>query len=299
METIPAKNIIIKTKKPAQWFGADYNMNIYRGCSHGCIYCDSRSDCYGNKDFDTVKVKENALQIIRNDLRRKIRSGVVSTGAMSDPYNPHERDLCLTRNALELLNAFEFGVAIDTKSSLVARDADILRDIKTHSPVIVKMTVTTADDGLCSKLEPRAAVSSERFGALKALSEAGIYCGVLMMPILPFINDTEDNICGILDHARDAGARFVYPAFGMTLRAGNREYYYERLDDAFPGISGKYIKRYGDNYHCGSPRAAKLWNAFKSRCEDLGLLYNMEDIIRQYKAGYGERQLSFFQGNAD
>lgn len=294
METIPAKSIVIRMKKGAQWFGADYNMNIYRGCSHGCIYCDSRSSCYRNDNFDTIKVKENALQIIRDDLRRKVRRGVIATGAMSDPYNPLEQTLCLTRNALELCNAFEFGVAVDTKSPLVTRDLDILRDIKGHSPVIVKMTITTADDGLCGKLEPHVPVSSERFKALGELADGGIYCGVLMMPILPFINDTQDNICEILNMAKDSGAKFVYPAFGMTLREGNREYYYEKLDGLFPGVSKKYMSKYGDRYQCTSPGARKLWDVFKNRCEVLGLSYSMTDITRQYKLGYVDRQMTLF-----
>lgn len=294
METIPAKNIVIRTKKAASWFGADYNMNIYRGCSHGCIYCDSRSDCYRNTSFDTIKVKEDALKIIRDDLRRKVKRGVVATGAMSDPYNPLEQELCLTRNALELINAFEFGVAIATKSSLVTRDLDILGDIKSHSPVIVKMTVTTADDDLCGKLEPHVSRSSERFAALKALSGGGIYCGVLMMPILPFINDSEENVLSILNQAKNAGARFVYPALGMTLRSGNREYYYKKLDELFPSMKQKYIGKYGERYQCASPKAKKLWDIFKNECERLGLLYDMKSIIRQYKLGYGERQLTLF-----
>ena len=255
METIPAKTIVTKVKKPAAWFGADYNMNIYRGCAHHCIYCDSRSDCYRDTSFNTVKVKENALQIIRDDLRRKVKSGVVATGAMSDPYNPLEQKLHLTRNSLELINAFDFGVAIDTKSSLVTRDIDILNDIKSHSPVAVKITITTSDDDLCKIIEPNVTLSSKRFEALKSLSEAGIFCGVLMMPILPFINDTEENITEIVCQAKKAGARFIYPAFGMTLRQGSRDYYYKKLDEHFPGIKEKYMARYRNNYRCTSPKA--------------------------------------------
>lgn len=294
METIPAKSIVIKTKKPGAWFGADYNMNIYRGCNHGCIYCDSRSDCYRNPSFDTVKVKENALRIIRDDLRRKVKTGVVATGAMSDPYNLFERELCLTRNALELINAYEFGVAVDTKSTLVTRDLDILQDIQAHSPVIVKMTITTADDKLCRKIEPNAAPSSQRFGALKELSSGGVFCGVLMMPILPFINDTEDNIREILCKAKESGARFVYPALGVTLRAGNREYYYQQLDRLFPQLKEKYIKSYGERYMCTSRKAEKLWALFQGECQRLGLLFDMKLIIRAYKLGYTQRQLSLF-----
>jgi len=293
METIPAKTIVCRTQKPSYWFGADYNMNIYRGCSHGCVYCDSRSDCYQNIDFDTIKVKENALKIIRDELKRKVKTGVIATGAMSDPYNPFEQKLKVTRNALELINAFGFGVAIATKSSLVARDADILRDIKTHSPVIVKMTITTADDDLCKKLEPCVPASTERFAALEALASNNIYCGVLMMPILPFINDSEDNILEILNKAKAAGASFVYPAFGMTLRSGNREYYYEKISNLFPGVKEKYIKRYGDRYSCTSPKAKKLWEVFAAQCERLGMVYDMKAITNNYKMGYGDQQLTF------
>jgi len=293
MDTIPAKTIITKTKNSA-WFGAEYNMNVYRGCPHGCIYCDSRSECYRNTDFDTVKVKENALEIIRNELRRKTTTGVIATGSMSDPYNPAERELKLTRNALELINAYRFGVAIATKSDLVARDVDVLQDIKAHSPVIVKVTVTTADDHLCEKIEPNVSSASERFDAISKLAEAGIYCGVLMMPILPFINDTDENVLGILRMAKEAGARFIYPSFGMTLRQGNREYYYEQLDKLFPQIKTKHIRAYGSQYENRSSRANELWRVFTAECERLGLLYGMKAIIKQYKSNYDDQQLTLF-----
>ena len=284
--TIPAKNLIFKVKKPNGWFGAEYNMNIYRGCSHGCVYCDSRSDCYRNPDFSTIKVKEEALRKIRDDLSRKVVRGVVATGAMSDPYNPLERELKLTRNALELLNAFGFGVAIDTKSPLVKRDIDILRDIREHSPAIVKMTITTADKTLCELLEPNVENSEKRFEALSELSEAGIFCGVLMMPILPFINDTEENITQIVKGAAKAGAKFIYPSTGMTLRSGNREYYYDKLDEHFPGVKDKYIKYYGTRYQCSSPKSKTLWRVFKDECSRYGILSDMKSIILNYKSVY-------------
>ena len=292
--TVPAKNMVFKVKKPNGWFGAEYNMNIYRGCSHGCIYCDSRSDCYRNTDFDTIKVKEGALTKIRDDLARKVLRGVVATGAMSDPYNPLEKELKLTRNALELLNAFEFGVAIDTKSPLVARDKDILFDIMEHSPVIVKMTITTADDDVCAILEPGVANSEERFRAIKELSDAGIFCGVLMMPILPFINDTEDNILRIARRAKEAGAKFIFPSMGMTLRSGNREYFYKKLDTHFPGVKDKYIKQYGTRYQCSSGKAKKLREVFKEECSRLDILSEMQSIIQNYKSGYQNRQMDMF-----
>jgi len=292
--TIPAKNLVFRVKKPNSWFGAEYNMNIYRGCSHGCIYCDSRSDCYRNDDFDTVKVKEDALRKVRDGLAGKVLRGVVATGAMSDPYNPLERELKLTRNALELFNAFEFGAAIDTKGPIVCRDKDVLLDIAEHSPVIVKMTITTADNDLCKLVEPHAASADERFGALAELSDAGIFCGVLMMPILPFINDNEENITRIVENAAKAGARFIYPAMGMTLRNGNREYYYEKLDEHFPGVKDKYIKHYGTRYQCSSLKAKTLWRVFKDECGRHGLLSDMKSIILNYKSGYDARQFDMF-----
>ena len=269
------------------------SMNIYRGCSHGCIYCNSRSLCYGDITFDKIKVKEDALRIIRDDLNRKVRSGVVATGAMSDPYNPLENKLKLTRNAIELINAYRFGAAIDTKGTLVTRDVDILQDIKKHSPVIVKITITTNDDALCEKIESHVPNATDRFAAIKALSDAGIYCGVLMMPILPFINDTEENIIGIVRRAKDAGAKFIYPAFGMTLRDGNREYYYKNLDEEFPGLKEKYIAKYDLRYNCTSPNAKKLWELFSRECDKLELIHKMSSITFQYRQGY-EEQLSLF-----
>lgn len=292
MEYIPAKTIVTKTKS-SQWFGTDYNMNIYRGCCHGCIYCDSRSECYRVDDFDTVKAKGNALEIIRNDLRRKAQKGVVATGSMSDPYNPFEKELKLTRNALELINAYGFGVSIATKSDLILRDIDILSDIKSHSPVIAKITITTADDEMCKKIEPNAPVSSRRFSAVKQLSGNGLFAGVLLMPVLPFLEDTEENILSIVRNAHKSGARFIYAAFGVTLRDNQREYFYEKLDGLYPGLKDKYIRQYGNRYSCGSPKAKRLWKVFSAECDRLGLLYNMQDIIRCYKTGYEYSQISF------
>ena len=184
MEYIPAKSIVNRAKDPG-WFGAIYNMNIYRGCCHGCIYCDSRSDCYHNTDFDRVKAKADALRIIRDDLRRRAKRGVVATGAMSDPYNPCEAELLLTRNALTLLEAYRFGTAIATKSDLILRDIDILSSIRQTMPAICKITITTCDDELAARIEPRAPSPTRRLAAVEGLSRAGLFTGILMMPILP------------------------------------------------------------------------------------------------------------------
>ena len=292
--TVPAKSIVFKTQSPSAWFGIDYNMNIYRGCSHGCIYCDSRSNCFKNPDFDVVKVKENVLEIVRKDLRRKAKSGVVGTGAMSDPYNPLEQELELTRNTLELLNAFGFGVSLTTKSALAARDADVLADIRAHSPVIVKFSITAADDDLCIKLEPNVSTATERFDALGALAARGIFCGVFLVPMLPYITDSEENLVKILRMTKKAGAKFVYTYMGMTLRPGSREYYYDGLDKAFPGVKEKYIKRYGTRRNITSPNSKRLWDVLAAECGRLGLLYDMRAITQVYKAGYGDGQRVLF-----
>lgn len=214
METVPAKTIVTRTKSTS-WFGTDYNMNIYRGCCHGCIYCDSRSECYGIGDFDHVRVKENVLEIIRNDLRRKVKTGVVGTGSMSDPYNPAEERLQLTRHALELLNAYGFGASIATKSSLITRDIDVLKEIRGNSPVLCKLTVTTCDDRLAEKIEPNVSGPSERLRAVEQLAGAGIVAGILLMPVLPFLEDTPENVREVARRAAESGARFVYPACGI------------------------------------------------------------------------------------
>lgn len=295
MEYIPAKTIITRTKSTA-WFGYDYNMNLYKGCCHGCIYCDSRSECYGVSDFDQVRAKENALQIVRDELRRKVKTGVVGSGAMSDPYNPFEKELCLTRHSLELLDAFGFGVGIATKSDLILRDIDILTEIATHSPVMCKVTITTSDDSLCKMIEPHVAKSSRRFEVLGELSEQGLFTGILLMPVLPFLEDSEHNVREIVRLAKRANVRFIYPAFGMTLRQNQREWYYHKLDECFPAqnLRERYEKTYGNRYECRSPRARELWNLFAHDCDEAGILYKMQDIVRANHLGYESGQLRFF-----
>ena len=294
MKTIPCKTIVTRTKN-SSWFGADYNMNIYRGCCHGCIYCDSRSDCYGNADFDTVKVKENALGIIEHDLSRLRKKGVVATGSMSDPYNPEEKALNLTGGALKLLSRHGFGLAVATKSPLVTKDIAALKQIAEKSPVIVKMTITTADDVLCKKIERHLPSSSERFKAIELLAKNGIYCGVLLMPLLPFINDMAKNVSDIVRSAGDSGAKFIYQSFGVTLRDRQREFFYDCLDESFPGLKEKYIKRFGNSYACNSPDAAGLYGVFTAECEKYGIKYKMPEIIQDYKGKDNEQtQLSMF-----
>lgn len=295
MKTIPAKTILQRNKNNG-WFGAEYNMNLYRGCSHGCIYCDSRSECYHIDDFHDIHAKENCLEILRDELRRKVRPGIIGTGAMSDPYNPFEKNEELTRHSLELIDAYEFGIMSLTKSSLIARDKDLYSAISEHSPVLCQVTVTTCDDELSRIIEPYVSTSTERFEALAQLSDAGIFTGVVMTPILPFIEDTEENIKGVLRKAKECGARSVYPMFGLTLRKGQREYFYKKLDEYFGDfkLRDKYEKTYGEKYVCLSRDDRKLWKLFSEECDRLGLIYEMKDIISAYRLGYGDRQLSFF-----
>lgn len=295
MEYIPVKTILSKCKSTG-WFGTDYNMNIYRGCCHGCIYCDSRSECYRIDNFERVRAKKDSLLILRDELKRKVRSGVVGTGAMSDPYNPFEKELLLTRHSLELLDAYNFGTAIVTKSALIARDSDILKDISEHSPVICKLTVTAADDSLCRKLEPSVSPSSERFEAIAKLSEKGIFAGVVMMPVLPFIEDSVENVVSVVKKTAQCGGKFIYPAFGVTLRQNQRDYFLNKLEEIFPGerLAEKYIRTFGNSYECTSRNVSKLWNVFEEECRKYGILYKMKDIISAYKSGYEMSQLSFF-----
>ena len=293
VEYIPAKTIVTRTKSE-EWFGAGYNMNIYRGCNHGCIYCDSRSACYRIPDFDRVRVKADALDIIRAGLERRRRKGVIATGAMSDPYNPLERELELTRGALALVGRYRFGLAVATKSDLVVRDLDLLRAIREHAPVIAKITVTTHDDSLAERLEPNAPSSSRRFRALRALADGGIFSGVLLMPVMPFVTDSPENLLGVVRAAAEHGARFVYPWLGMTLREGQREHYYRELARLSPELVPRYRKRFGDRYDCAIPGLQGCWRLLRAECDRLGLLYEMRDIVEAYQGGYGTSQLSLF-----
>lgn len=294
MELIPAKQILSQRTYNENWFGTNYNMNIYKGCSHGCIYCDSRSECYGIETFDKVRGKDKAIDIINTELKAKRKKGVIATGAMSDPYNPLEKEYNYTRKALELIDLYNFGVAIATKSELITRDIDILKSITTHSPVIVKITITTSEDDLSKKIEPKVSLPSKRFEAIKMLSQNGIFTGILLMPVLPFIADNEKNIINIINQAADSGARFIYPYFGVTLRQGQREYFYSKLDENFKGIKNKYIEEYGFSYECSSVRSKELWKIFKTECDKKGILYKMSDIIKAYQSPYEKEQLSFF-----
>ncbi|MHB0856261.1 MAG: SPL family radical SAM protein [Anaerolineae bacterium] len=290
LPTIPAKTIVTTVKSPGAWFGARYNMNIYRGCCHGCIYCDSRSDCYQVGDFGTVRAKENALVLIEHELARKRTHGAVGTGAMSDPYNPFERDALLTRGALALLDRYRFGVTISTKSDLVVRDIDVLQRIRAHDLVCVNVTITTVDDALAGIIEPHAPSPARRLEALRALREGGLYAGVLLMPVLPAITDAPEQIEALVEAVARTGARFIFASMGMTLRSGNREYYYTALDQHFPGLKERYERIYGERYECSAPNHRRLWEMFAWRCQQHGLATRMPEIIAGAEAAVLQRQ---------
>ncbi|MBO5349658.1 MAG: radical SAM protein [Clostridia bacterium] len=295
MEFVKAKTILTKVKDGSEWYGVDYNMNLYRGCSHGCIYCDSRSDCYHIENFDIVKGKENMLHILESELSKKRLKGVVGIGAMSDTYNPMEIKYQQTRGALQLISKYSFGVSIDTKSDLILRDIDLLKEINSKNNVIVKFTITTPDDNLSKIIEPNVCVSSKRLEAIKKLNDNGIFAGIMMNPVLPFITDKEDDIKKLVKLANEYDAKFIHTYMGMTLRENQRVYYFDKLDEKFPGLKEKYIKTYGDRYNCLVPNYKQLYKVFADECDKYGILYKMNDIIRAYKKkSTNDEQISLF-----
>lgn len=293
MEFIEAKTILQKASHGEEWFGIDYNMNLYKGCCHKCIYCDSRSNCYQVEEFDRVRAKENEIEILNQELKSKRKKGVIGIGAMSDTYNPFEREYEITRKVLELISYYNFGVSIETKSNLITRDIDIFKKINSKANVILKFTITTADDNLSKKIEPGVCVSSERLKGMKELASAGLFVGTLLTPIIPFITDSEDNIRNVIRLSAENGAKFVFSMGGVTLRENQRDYFFKQLDKLFPGLREKYIITYGNNYFC-YPVNKNLKNVFIEECEKYGLLYKMDDIIKSYKKNdNNSEQLTF------
>lgn len=256
-------------------------MNLYRGCTHGCIYCDSRSRCYHmDHDFEDIEVKENAIELLEKALRSKRKKCMIGTGAMTDPYIPLELELGNVRKALELIYKYGFGVTLQTKSDRILRDLDLLSRINKSTKCVVQMTLTTYDDDLCRKIEPNVCVTSERVRVLKILRDSGIPTVVWLCPILPFINDTKENIAGIMDYCTDAKVYGVICfGMGLTLREGNREYFYRQLDRCFPGLKDRYIYEYGSQYEVRSRNHESLMNLFRDKCDESGIKYNIEEIF--------------------
>ncbi|HBH94376.1 MAG TPA: radical SAM protein [Ruminococcaceae bacterium] len=273
-------------------------MNIYRGCTHGCIYCDSRSECYQMKhDFEDIEVKENAPILLERELKRKRHTCMIGTGAMCDPYMHCEEKLCLTRKCLEIINKYGFGVSVQTKSDRILRDCELLAEINGRSKAVVNVTVTTLDDKLCGIIEPEVCPSSRRFEVLDKFRRLGVPTIVWLTPILPFINDTEENIRGIAEQCARCGVKGIvtFGGFGLTLRRGDREYFYKCLDKDFPGIKEKYIKRYGLDYELPSDNNKRLMYIFTELCGKYGIMTDTDKIFR-YIFDFEEvsgQQLSF------
>ena len=288
---IQAKTLLSSSKQPDPWFGIKYTMNLFRGCQHHCIYCDSRSLCYGIANFDgEVLVKENALDLLQRELRSKRVKGYVGTGSMNDPYMPVERRLELTRCALAVIAEQRFPVHVLTKSDLVLRDLDLLAEIETtagtNTPgAVVSITITTADDTLARQLEPSAPPPSARFAALERLAAAGICTGVLLMPVLPFLEDDPANIRAILARAAAAGVHHVIPSWGVTLRDRQRDHFYTELDRRFPGMRARYEQAFGERYVASSPRASELEALF---CK-LANSFNLARMVAPYQAESAEQ----------
>ncbi len=269
---------------------AKNGMNLYRGCSHGCIYCDSRSRCYHMEhEFEDIEVKENALELLEAALKSKRKKCMIGMGSMTDPYIPLEKKLGNVRKALLLIEKYGFGFTVITKSEEILRDIDLLQRINDKTKCVVQMTLTTLEDDLCAKVEPNVCVTSRRVEVLKRMREAGVPTVVWLSPILPFINDTRENISGILELCIEAGVYGVICfGMGLTLREGNREYFYKQLDLRFPGMKEKYIQAYGGQYIAASPDNAGLMKLFHAKCGENGIVHN-NDKIFEYLASFEEK----------
>ncbi len=288
IKEIQAKTILSHSKAPDPWFGIQYTMNLYRGCQHQCIYCDSRSDCYQIDNFGDTLVKVNALALLDKELPSKRVKGIVGTGSMNDPYAPVEKQYPLTRGALQLLIKYGFPVHVLTKSKLVMRDVDLLQEIEHKTQALVSFTITTCDDQLGRKLEPGAALVSERLAAMQYLAQRGVKVGVLLMPVLPFIEDNWENIHGIVELAHTHGAGYILAAFGMTQRKGSQEFYLRQLERFFPGVKEKHLRAFGNRYECHARGAKDLSEQFQALCKQKGIALK----VPQYRVKEEVRQLS-------
>lgn len=278
---------------------AQNGMNIYRGCTHGCIYCDSRSKCYQMPHaFEDIEVKQNAPQLLEKALRSKRKRCMIGTGAMCDPYMHCEEELKLTRRCLELIDEYGFGLAIQTKSDRILRDLDLLKSIHEKSKCVVQMTLTTYDEDLCKILEPNVCTTKRRFEVLQILKKNDIPTVVWLSPILPFINDTKENIAGILDYCVQAGVYgIICFGMGVTLREGDREYYYAALDKHFPGVKERYQRRYGYAYEVPSDNSRELMQLLRTTCREHGIVHDLDKVfayLYEFPENKGYEQLSLF-----
>lgn len=290
MHFVDAKGILITSDGRC-------GMNIYRGCTHGCIYCDSRSKCYQfTHPFEDIEVKQNAPQLLEAALKSKRKKCMIGTGSMSDPYMHCEEELGLTRKCLEIINQYGFGLAIQTKSDRILRDIDLLDEINRKTKCVVQITLTTFDDELCSILEPNVCNTKRRIEVLSKMQKRGIPTVVWLSPILPFINDTEENVGQILDACAQTGVKGIINfGMGLTLREGDREYYYAALDKHFPGLRQKYITTYGNAYEVSSPNSRALFALMRRFCKANNMMYKPDDCF-SYMNEFPEKfkQMSLF-----
>lgn len=272
---------------------AKNGMNIYRGCSHGCIYCDSRSLCYQmNHDFTDIEIKLNAPKMLEQALMNKRKKCMIGTGAMCDPYIHIEDEIMYTRKCLEIIDKYGFGLSILTKSNRILRDLDILKSINNKTKCVVQMTLTTADENLCKIIEPNVSTTKERFEALKIFRDNGIPTVVWLSPLLPFINDTEENFRTLLNYCIEAKVHGIMCfGIGVTLREGNREYFYKKLDEHFPGMKQKYIKEFGNSYECHSHNHSKLMKMLYSECNEHNILYRVDKVF-SYLSEFEDKQIN-------
>lgn len=270
---------------------ANNGLNLYRGCTNGCIYCDSRSKCYQmDHEFEDIEVKENALVLLEDRIRRKRKPCMIGTGSMSDPYSVAEIELKYTRSLLELIKRYGFGVTLITKSNLILRDLDLIKDINDKTKCVVQMTLTTFDETLCKKLERKVCTTKERFEVLKQLSNLGVPTVVWLCPILPFINDTKENLIGLLNYCIEAKVYgIICFGMGLTLREGNREYFYKMLDLEFPHLKDLYIKNYGDSYNVISHNNNELMTLFFKTCKANNIVCD-NDKIFEYLATFESKE---------
>ena len=275
--------------------GGFNGMNIYRGCTHGCIYCDSRSACYQfTHPFEDIEVKKNAPELLEQALKSKRSKCMIGTGSMSDPYMHCETELRMTRKCLEIIEKYGFGLAIQTKSDRILEDIDLLDSINRKAKCVVQITLTTYDEKLCSILEPNVCNTQRRIGVLEEMQKRGIPTVVWLSPVLPFINDTEENITRILEECVRTGVKgIICFGMGVTLREGDREYFYEALDKHFPGMKERYINTYGNAYEVTSPDNARLMKIFRNICKDNGIMSDPDECFR-YLNDLPDRQISIF-----
>ena len=291
IKEIEAKSLLIYNKHPSSWFGVHYYLNIYRGCSHGCIYCDSRSECYGIDNFDKeIAVKINAVEKLQAKLIKKRTRETIGFGSTSDAYDPIELKYELTRKALKIIKDLRFPVFILTKSNLVARDIDLISEINEQNYACVCFTIVTANDDLAKKIEPGAPAPSKRFEAMALLSSLGIKTGAMIMPTLPFITDNEKNITDIVEAVHKNGGSFIYPSFSMTLRDRQRDYYYDKIGK---DLAAKYNQKFGNNYSCYSPN----YKALKAKLNELARKYNISTEMPSYDKENSKVQLNLFEGD--